>query len=454
MTGRKLIVAVSGGPDSLTLLYALHALKDQLTLSLHGAHLDHGLRGEASKRDSQFVAKTFSDLGIESTVESADVSGYRTANRLSVEEAAREVRYSFLARVARQQGAFAVALGHTSDDQAESVLMHLLRGTGLTGLQGMQTVSRRAAGDDQVALVRPLLGVSREETEAYCAAMDLEPRRDETNDIPDMTRNRVRAELLPLLESYNPKVRQALVRLARNASLDVDYILQQVEDVWRQVCSSDADGVSITLGGFRELHPALQHHLLRKAVLCVKGDLVDVEQVHVEDMARLASGPAGKSLDLPGDLRFAVGYREASIAMRDAVTAPAQVPALEDCHEVRIPGETPMPGWKVRTSLRAQGDARPTSGLVALLSREALGDRMWVRSRRRGDRFQPLGMAHQKKLQDFMVDSKIPREHRDSVPLLVTPKGIAWVVGWRIAEWAKAEDEANGRILVEFSPNP
>ncbi|MCI0790256.1 MAG: tRNA lysidine(34) synthetase TilS [Chloroflexi bacterium] len=452
LTGQKLVVAVSGGPDSLTLLYALHALREELILTLHGAHLDHGLRGEASEKDARFVANTFADLGMESTIERSDVAGYREMNRLSAEGAAREVRYAFLARVARQQNAAAIALGHTSDDQAESVLMHLLRGTGLTGLQGMRTLSRRGAGEEQVVLVRPLLGVSRKETEAYCAARNLEPRHDETNDVPDMTRNRVRAELLPVLESYNPAVRRGLVRLARNASLDVDYFKQQVDAVWSEVCTTEAGGISIDLGSFRELHPALQRHLLRKAVLCVKGNLEDLEQIHVEDMARLASGSAGKSLDLPGGLKFAVGYREAVIRRREAGTAPAQALALEACHEVRVPGEIFMPGWEVRASLQFQGDVPPASGPVALLSAAALAGRVWVRTRRPGDRFQPLGMAHRKKLQDFMVDSKIPRDQRDGVPLLVTPRGIAWVVGWRVAEWARAGDEPTDRILVEFSP--
>lgn len=435
----------------MALLYAMNSLRDELHLTLHGAHLDHTLRGEASANDAQFVREQFSQLGIEATVESADVAAHRQANRMSLEQAAREVRYSFLTRVARQQGAVAVALGHTADDQAESVLMHMLRGSGLTGLKGMQPVSRRDAGDEHTLLVRPLLEVTRGQTEAYCLAMGLEPRRDETNDLPDMTRNRVRAELLPVLESFNPSVKPALVRLAKNASLDMDYISQQVDAVWDQICESDSGGVSINLTVFRVLHPAIMRHLLRRALLNVKGDLEDVEQNHLEDMARLAMGPAGKALDLPGGLSFAVGYGQATITTGKQHLAHAG--GMNGCHKLAVSGETILPGWRVQIGPETGVDKGRPSDFVACLSASTLADGAWVRSRRPGDRFQPLGMAHRKKLQDFMVDSKIPRGLRDDVPLLVTPRGIAWVVGWRIADWAKAGDKANDRVVVKFTPS-
>jgi len=449
MPGQKLVVAVSGGPDSMALLHALHSLRQELRLTLHGAHLDHQLRGEASQQDAEFVARTFLELGIESTIESGDVTGFQKANRLSLEEAAREVRYAFLANVSKQQEAAAIALGHTSNDQAESVLMHLIRGSGLTGLQGMRTVSKRNVGEEHAVLLRPLLNVSREETEAYCEVLNLSPRRDETNNHSNLTRNRVRTDLLPVLESYNPAIKQGLVRLARNASLDMDYMQQQISAVWNRVCTAKGGGMTIDLGVFQELHPALQRHLLRNAVFRVKGDLEDVEQNHVEDMVTLASGPVGKSLDLPGGVKFTVGYHEASLSKGGPALPP--VHTFEGCHQILIPGETFVPGWKVGVGFSSAQEVVAQSDNAALLSSEALGDRVWVRSRRPGDRFQPLGMAHQKKLQDFMVDCKIPREQRDGVPLLMTPKGIAWVVGWRIAEWAKVGREEDSKLLVKFT---
>ena len=217
LTGRRLVVAVSGGPDSLAMLYALHRLRDELGLALHVAHLDHRLRGQDSAADAEFVAQTCAKLGIDCTVEDLDVLAFRREHRMSLEEAAREVRYRFLANVAEQVGADAVALGHTSDDQVETVLMNVIRGSGLRGLRGMMPTSNRHIEGSDATLFRPLLNLSKQDTIAYCEALHLTPRADESNRSTEMTRNRVRLELLPLLRDMNPAFGDAALRLSRNA---------------------------------------------------------------------------------------------------------------------------------------------------------------------------------------------------------------------------------------------
>ena len=458
--GGLLVVAVSGGPDSLALLYALNHLREGLALRLHGAHLDHGLRGDASAADAEFVAGTFRKLEIGFTVERADVSSFSKRRRLSLEEAAREVRLAFLAGVAREQRADAIALGHTADDQAETVLMRILRGTGITGLRGMQSRTRRVIAGVEVALLRPLLGVDRRTTEGYCRAMELRPRQDESNLSPKMTRNRVRAELLPLMEQYNPAVREALIRLSRSAAQDTAYIEAETDSVWQRLASQDGGGVALDKKALLESAPALQNSLLRRAVQEVKGDLRNVGQGHIDDMARLAHGPAGKSLDLPGGVRFSVGYSDVRIVPRG--DAPESLPPPGRQYDLAVPGKTEFPGWTASARLLDENDSPRSSGFddvpveaiggehTAYLDFDSLGGRLCVRSRMDGDRFQPLGMSQTKKLQDFMVDSKIPRARRSSVPLLVSPKGIAWVVGWRIAEWAKVRDRTGRRLELRF----
>ena len=463
--GKRLVVAVSGGPDSLALLLALSRLRDELDLELHGAHLDHGLRAEAAEADARFVAATFRELAIDLTSERADVQSYRRSRRLSLEEAAREVRYAFLGRVAAEVDADAVALGHTSDDQAATVLMHVIRGTGLTGLRGMEPSVRRTLGDREVLLMRPLLGVSRTDTMEYCRALDAEPREDESNQSLEMARNRIRLELLPLLEEHNPAVRDALVRLSRSAAHDVAYLDSQVESVWHETAREEPGHVALGTDAFRALSPALQAHLLRRAVALVKGDLNEIEQVHVEGMVRLMGGPAGRSLDLPGRLRFAVGYGEATIAPADSDLCP--LPPLEGESRLQVPGETLIHGWRITANIvqrspkeavdtrpRQHGDSRPDTpdGLGVYLSNKLLGGELHARPRKRGDRFQPLGMAGPKKLQDFMVDSKIPRPWRDRVPLVCSPDGIAWVVGWRVADWAKVKEGETQQLQLRFLP--
>ena len=463
--GSSFVVAVSGGPDSLCLLHAIYNIREELDLSLYGAHLDHGLRGEASAKDAEFVAETFARLDIPLSLETADVPAFRTEHRLSVEEAARKVRYEFLARVATERQADAIALGHTADDQAETVLMHVIRGSGLSGLRGMEGVSRGHSNTGNPVLVRPLLGVTREETVDYCRELKLEPRHDESNLSTELKRNRVRLELLPMLESYNPRIRDALVRLSQSSARDLAYLESETNRAWLSTVRSADRGVSLDSGAFSRLSPSIQGHLLRRALASVKGDLEDVEQSHIDDMSRLiTAGDAGKSLDLPDGFRFATGYGEATLASFEKDLCP--LPPLEGEPELTLPGETLLPGWRIiatqlercqtDTDARTLGQVAPDGnrqGHVARFGHSGLGDRLWVRSRVPGDRFQPLGMARTKRLQDFMVDSKIPRGWRDRVPLVVSSKGIAWVVGWRIADWAKVSDSDAHQLELRFIPS-
>ena len=469
-SGDLLVVAVSGGPDSLSLLHALSHIRSGMGLRLHCAHLDHGLRGDASKSDARFVADACRGLGIGLTADAVDVAALRRRKRVSLEEAAREARYEFLARVAAELGAKAVVLGHTSDDQAETVLMNIVRGSGLAGLRGMQLSSTRAIAGAGLLLLRPLLGVSGQETRDYCDRLKLDPRLDESNLSTQFRRNRVRLELLPLLEQLNPAVRDALVRLSRNAAQAEAHLNAEVDAVWHDAVSEAQGRVVLAKGVFIRLDPAVQSHLLLRAVAGLKGGIDGVHQGHIEDMTRLMSGPAGRSLDLPGGLRFSTGYSEATIAPARLATCP--LPPLEGEHELSIPGETAIGGWRVAARVLESSevdalervlkanDRRSTgvpTGLdpvrsAVLLSYDAVGGRLNVRGRRPGDRFQPLGMAGSKKLQDVLVDDKVPRGWRDRVPLVVTDRGIAWIVGWRIADWAKVKD-TDGRLLeLRFEP--
>ena len=459
---KRLVVAVSGGPDSLAMLYALHRLKTDLSLELYGAHLDHGIRGKESEADASFVTETFRELGIDFTAEREDVPSYKEAHRLSTEDAARRVRYAFLSRVAHERGADAVAVGHTADDQVETVLMNILRGTGLTGLRGMEPWTRRTFAGREILLIRPLLVLSRQDTVDYCRAQRLRPRLDKSNLSTEPTRNRVRLELLPLLEEYNPAVRDALTRLSRSATQDDEYLEREVDSVWPAAVREGTGLVAVDRAAYNQLAPAVQARLLRRAVARADGSLDGIEHVHIDEMAQMMSGAAGRNLDLPRGLRFAVGYQEATITQGDAGLC--GLPTLEGDYPLKIPGETQVCGWRVeaklaerRTAEAGAGEYDATSkpvyapdGLTAYLGRDALGAQTQVRARRPGDRFQPLGMSQPKKLQDFMVDAKVPRQWRDRVPLVVSADRIAWVVGWRISEWAKVNEGTSQAVEIRF----
>ena len=225
---QALVAAVSGGPDSMALLLLLDRLKQPLGLELHVAHLDHGLRGLESREDARFVEKVALDMDLPVTLGWEDVESYRRDRGLSLEEAAREARYSFLSGVATAQGASAVVLGHTSDDQVETILMHLLRGSGLAGFAGMSPIAYWPSNHhkERVALARPLLDTTKEETAAYCRLRGVTPRQDTSNLSMKLTRNRIRLELLPYLREYNPRIREALLRLSGSAAQDLAYLLE------------------------------------------------------------------------------------------------------------------------------------------------------------------------------------------------------------------------------------
>ena len=453
-TGSSILVAFSGGPDSTALLHSLCSLRDDLGLELRAAHLDHGLRPGSSEADSEFAGTFAASLGAPLTIEKADTISLREKHGLSIEDAARRVRYEFLSRTAANTGADCVALGHTLDDQAETVLLHTLRGTGVDGLGAMKEVSSRDIGGRRITLFRPMLSVSRSEVMDYCAQNGLTPRLDESNLSTRFTRNRIRLDLMPKLAEYNPSIQSALARLARSASLDSDFIRAEVERVAGDIVSADSRGVSVEREGFGQLHPALGHRLLRHAVRLAKGDTDDLAFEHTSRMFEMMFGSAGKGMTLPGGLRFDVDYSLAHI--RRAGVPDSLWPEMGSRQfALKVPGTTVVGGWSISAlfnedirGFRQADDGEPR--FVERFDADALGEAPIARTRRAGDTFQPLGMAGEKKLKDFMIDAHIPRRWRDRAPLVESEGRIAWVVGWRIADWAKVEASTRRILEIRF----
>ena len=469
--GSLLVVGISGGPDSSTLLHCLSRLSERHGLALHAAHLNHDFRGEEAEEDARFAAALASSLGVAATVEQKDVAEYQRRRRISsFEQAARELRYSFLAQVAEETGASGVAVGHTSDDLAETVLLHILRGSGIQGLRGMSESSPWPfpGNNGNLRLFRPLLKVTRADTEGYCRELGQEYREDTGNLLHRFTRNRVRRNLMPLLASeYNPKVRESLVRLSRTAGLELDYMAAEIERVWPQAAREEKDAVSFDRAELAGLHPALQKLLFRRAYACLTGDFRRLGERHLAAMAELTqSAKTGRSVDLPNGLRFQRSYEFLRLSrLSDAAACP--FPELQGAYSLSIPavaaGEAVHQAGPWRVTLRWEhslsqrvdsrsGDAAAATGpssWTAYFDPNALEQPLEVRTRQPGDRIQPLGMSGEKKLQDFFSDARVPREWRDRVPLLVAGRGIAWVVGFRIAEWAKVKTEGTGPAAVE-----
>jgi tRNA(Ile)-lysidine synthase len=459
-----LVVGVSGGPDSSALLYCLHRLSKSHRLKLHVAHLNHDFRGEEAEADARFVAALAEELGLPATVGKCNPAHYQRERRISsFEQAARELRYGFLAEVAKKVQAPAVAVGHTADDLAETVLLHILRGAGLHGLRGMTEISAWPWPGDvkEVLLFRPLLEATKVEAARYCRELGRGFREDSGNYLPQFTRNRVRHNLMPLLAAeYNLRVREALVRLAHTAALEVDYLEQETGRVWTQVVSPISDSVPGSLQFNRQamasLHPALQRMLLRRGYAYLKGDARRLEESHLQAMSEMAQeNTTGRTLELPDGLKLHSTYHHLVLS-RDP-QLPCPFPPLEGEYLLNLPASegqitiTEVGGWRVASQVLPSQQRQPLPGdaFDAYLDLVSLGKEIYVRSRRPGDRFQPLGMPQRKKLQDFFTDARVPRDWRDRVPLLVSKQGIAWVVGYRLAEWAKVRLEgANGSPIL------
>jgi tRNA(Ile)-lysidine synthase len=420
--GEALLVAVSGGQDSVALLLALAELLEPLGLRLTVGHVDHGLRGAESDEDEQFVRELAGGLGLQALVA-------RPRVKRPSEEAAREARFAALRELAREASTERIALGHTASDRAETVLMNILRGSGLEGLAAMPAVS----GD----LVRPLLGVTREQTAAYCEAKGVRPRTDSTNRDESILRNRVRHSLLPLLElEYQPQASEALQRLAGIAERELEWTRPLVVEALEALVRARDGGLSLDLRKLCELPPGLGNRVLREAVAEVRGDLRNISDSHLQALQSLvAEGRTGARAELSG---LWVERTPGAIVLR----AGTRQKAASFEVSLAVPGEARLPDAGLAIAARlapvAECDPALRGPLCAQLDARVVGAELVLRSPKPGDRWTPLGMRGTKKLQDFLVDKKIPRAEREGMVVVATTQGeIVWLVGHRVSERAK-----------------
>ena len=426
-----LVVGVSGGPDSVALLDALV----HLGYRPHIAHLNHQLRGAASAADAEFVRQLAGQHGLPVTIAAESVT--------PDEDACRQARFAFFERVAAATGIHTLVLAHTADDQVETFLLRLLRGSGPTGLTGI--LSDRKIGSLRV--VRPLLTVRREEVLKYLCAQGSKYREDASNADVRFARNRVRHVLLPLLErEFNPQVREALVRTAE--------ILRDEDACLAELVSKNQPAETLRVTELRQLPVALQRRAIR-------GWLGDVSFEEVEAVRQLAaaespSGAVGELVHREYDLlRKTPGQGTEPAVGRWLVNIDGETTVEQFCLTIicrsercettagSLSSDGKSLAFQRKTLRHAPGDNKKYESFDA----EALGAAPFLRTWQEGDRFQPLGMTGEKKLQDFFVDEKVPRRQRSQVPVLCASDGrIAWVIGYRIAEPFKVT-QSTQRIL-------
>jgi len=465
----EIIVAVSGGADSLCLLHILHRLcgpgKLYPDVALHVAHLDHRLRGAAGERDAAQVAQLAAVWGLPATIGSSNVPALARAEHRSLEDAARAARYRFLRQVA--QGRL-IAVAHQADDQAETLLLHYLRGSGLNGMVGMTP--------RQQDIIRPLLTLTRADTVAYCHEWDLAPLEDASNSDPRYLRNRVRYELLPLLESLNPGIRATLLRSAEVTQVDLDWIEEQVAWLWpRIVRSAGSEALALDVDRLRKLPPSLHRHLLRRVAETLCAGQSPLELRHYRLIEELCQRPADgeeRRLHLPGQLVVSRRLNLLTVERQSVKGEQHVFSAAQETLILPIPGRVVVPGtpWiasagrldgedleQMREALAREDQAAlwqllPSRSHTVYIDSESIGLFLQIRTRHPGDRIQPLGMVHEKKVQDVVVDQHVPRAERAQTPLFFSATHCVWVAGVCIDERVKLSSTTRGIIRLSIEP--
>jgi len=436
-------VGFSGGPDSLCLLHLLVRQGFQ-PLALH---LDHSIRPE-SAGEAAHARELAQELGVPFIDRRVDVPGLAAEQRLSIEEAARQVRYRFLFEQAERLNAQAVLTAHNADDQVETVLMHLLRGSGTAGLRGMPVFSLPNPWSARLALIRPLLGVWRDEILAYVQENGLSPILDASNADSRFYRNRLRNETIPYLQTLNPQFKAVLWRTAGLARDDYALLEALADQAWQEGDVVQGEGyVGLSAAQLARLEPALQRMVLRRAISLLRPALRDVDFETVERLRLfLSDPPASYQADLAANLKLRLEGERLWLADWEAGLPGADWPQLLDETDLLlpIPGEIALTGgWRLKARqlepAEAVGQEIEAAGPnEAFLDAEALREAaqlLSVRTRRPGDRFRPLGLGgRSQKLSDFMINVKLPQRARDRWPLVVAGQEIAWLPGFRPAE--------------------
>lgn len=438
--GDVVLVAVSGGADSICLLNLLNEFKDQLGIKLHVAHLNHLLRRGEAEADMRFVQSLGQALGLPVAVESIDVEEYAKNNSLGLEAAARVVRYDFLARVASNVSATKIAVGHTADDNVETFLMRLLRGSGLKGLCGIPP--------QRGNIIRPLIKVWRREIEDYVGSLKLVPRRDHTNYESKYLRNRVRLKLIPQLKIYNLNIKEIILQTILLLTDDNSYIESKAEALLATaISSSSSQEIRLSLAVLKNIERPIRSHVIRQAIGKVRGNLLELSYSHVQEILDKLEAKERWELNLPGGI-FALGSRE---VLTFSLKPPLAVEPVQYRYPLSIPGELEIKeiGKTIRASLVGKKEVTDDVA-VAFLDHDYLSKKLVVRSRNEGDSFSPLGLRGTKKLQDFFVDEKVPAEARDLVPIVTNGKDIVWVGGMRIDERAKVKKDSKKIVKLEL----
>lgn len=436
--GNTLIAAVSGGPDSMAMLHVIRQLTWDWGVRIHVAHFNHMFRGKEAEEEASFVAITAQHMGLDCTVEAYDVPLYLKETGLSPEEGARSLRYDFLQRVADKLNGDFIMTAHHANDQAETVLLHLLRGT---GPEGLAAISPREGN-----LIRPLLGITKEEIIAYCRENSLAYRLDPSNNEGIYTRNKVRLSLIPYLKQFNPQIVHSLAKTADICRGENDLLNKATRSAMDKLTIfSDEQQVTVNHKEMKTFHPAIQRRLIRQVLDDFTGTQGYLSFDHTEEILRLKSG---KEVCLPGPI-YARRER-VNLVFSKTKRPDKQFNSIAPVC-LQVPGITCVPELNIKVIVEIVDwpDARFSKERNAqVFNLRILEQAIGVRNRCPGDRFRPKGMKGSKKLKDFLIDEKISVEEREEIPLIFSGDEIIWVVGYRTGEETGVSPEDQKAVMI------
>lgn len=432
-SGKKVLLAVSGGPDSMALLHIMQELAAEMELSLAALHLNHGLRAEAAAEE-EFVSEYCRNRGIEIYSRQADIRALAAREKKSLEEAGRDCRYRFFFEYLDKLQADYIATAHHQDDQAETVLLHLLRGSGIKGLRGI--MPRKAK------LLRPLLALSKSEIFHYLEEKQIPYCLDQSNEDLSFLRNRVRRELIPYLQkTYNPRIKESLCQLAGIARDENDYLEKQLLCSWDRLLIRQEDALIVL---DKELlaaeHPALQKRLILKALACFQGESAWEHKAVQKILPLLYQTGSSKYIQLKKGLLVSCVYQELHFSNSAA-------PERSFCYPISAPGRLSIPEIGENYIIELGPATKKQAGLSSCLDYDKIKQPLFLRSRLPGDRFQPAGMEGSKKVKDFFIDIKLPWAERERVPLLCSGNTIYAIVGYRVSRLAEV-DAKSRRVMI------
>lgn len=426
--GEGVIVGLSGGADSTALLLVLSGLRETLGLKLKAVHINHMLRGDEALRDEQFSVALCERYQIPIQVYRVDVAKMAAERGISFEMAGREARYEHFERERASLEYQKIAVAHHRDDQGETVLLRLIRGSGLEGLAGIRP-SREGC------VIRPLLECSRLEIEAYCAKYGIEPMVDHTNADSAYSRNFIRNQIIPQIDrQFGISICQQLSKTAELLAEDGDFIQGEVLKLWNQLVEQTPEGFRIQKTAIEQVHPAIKSRLIRQLYASISGNLLDLQLAHVQQILEMTGGKGAKRFVFKS-VEFTAEHEWLSVA---GEKTPVTVQLAEEKPEILM---------DVVTDSEEMGN-RPKDAFI-YVDQEKLKGQLTLRHRKSGDIFMPFGMKGHKKLKDFLIDEKISREMRDRLWLLCDDEKIVWVCGYRQSEETRVTK--NTRQILRLS---